>query len=270
MIHRSLRSLPAWATGLVGGAIVIGLWWLGAVTVFANVGSLPGGAVPSPPDVLRQLLNDGGAFYLPHVSVTVWEAVIGFVWGTGLALALAALVLLVPRIEKIAMQIAVITYCIPIVAIGPIAYIVIGAPRPGEAAGTAIFLAAMSVFFTTVIGSLVGLKAADAASLDVVAVYGGSRFTQLRKVRLIAGLPSVLTALQIAAPAAFIGAILGEYLGGVSQGLGIAMLVAGSTANVDRVWSLALVSGVTAGIGYAIFALVLRVLTPWTTGRSRS
>ena len=268
MIRGSLRALPAWAIGLIGAAIVLALWWIGAVTVFAEVGSMPGGAVPTPLDVLLQLVNDGPAFYLPHVSVTVLEALIGFAWGNGLALALAALVLLLPRIEKIAMQVAVITYCIPIVAIGPIAYIVIGAPSAGDPAGTAVFLAAMSVFFTTVIGSLVGLKAADAASLDLITVYGGSKFTQLRKVRLIAGLPSVLTALQVAAPAAFIGAILGEYLGGVSRGLGIAMLVAGSTANVDRVWSLALVAGVTAGLGYAIFAVILRFATPWTTGRS--
>jgi ABC-type nitrate/sulfonate/bicarbonate transport system permease component len=268
VIRSSLRTLPAWATGLIGGAVVIVLWWLSAVTVFAEVGSMPGGAVPTPLDVLVQLVADGPAFYLPHVSVTVLEALIGFAWGNGLALALAGLVLLLPRIEKIALQIAVITYCIPIVAIGPIAYIVIGAPSAGDPAGTAVFLAAMSVFFTTVIGSLVGLKAADAASLDLVTVYGGTKFTQLRKVRLIAGLPSVLTALQIAAPAAVIGAILGEYLGGVSRGLGIAMLVAGSTANVDRVWSLALVAGLTAGVGYALFALILRVATPWTTGRS--
>jgi ABC-type nitrate/sulfonate/bicarbonate transport system permease component len=266
--RNALRALPAWVTGLIGVTIVIALWWIGAVTVFAEVGSLPGGAVPSPFDVLRQLVSDGPAFYLPHLSVTVLEALIGFAWGNGLALALAALVLLVPRIEKIAMQIAVITYCVPIVAIGPIAYIVIGAPSAGDPAGTAVFLAAISVFFTTVIGSLVGLKAADSASLDLIAVYGGSKLTQLRKVRLVAGLPSVLTALQIAAPAAIIGAILGEYLGGVSRGLGIAMLVAGSSANVDRVWSLALVAGVTAGLGYMIFAIILRFATPWTTGRS--
>ncbi|KFF60993.1 ABC transporter permease [Cryobacterium sp. MLB-32] len=257
------RRLPRWGTGIIGFALVIGLWWLGAATVFRSVGSMPGGAIPTPGDVFVQLLTDGPAFYWPHVSVTVQEAAQGFLWGNSLALLLAGLVLVVPRIEKVALQIAVITYCIPIVAIGPIAYIVIGAPQSGDPSGTAVFLAAMSVFFTTVVGSLVGLKAADAASLDIVTAYGGGRFTQLRLVRVIAGLPSVLSALQVAAPAAFLGAILGEYLGGVERGLGIAMLVAGSSANVDRVWSLALVAGLMAGLGYAIFALIARVATPW-------
>ena len=144
----------------------------------------------------------------------------------------------------------------------------IGAPRGGELSGTAIFLAAMSVFFTTVVGSLVGLKAATPASLDLVSVYGGGRFMQLRKVRLMAGLPSVLSALQIAAPAALLGAILGEYLGGVDRGLGIAMLAAGSAANVDRVWGLALVAGLLAGLGYGLFGLISRLATPWLTGRN--
>ncbi|MFC5930057.1 ABC transporter permease subunit [Cryobacterium melibiosiphilum] len=260
--------LPGWATGLFGAVIVIALWWFGAATVFRDVGSMPGGAIPTPGDVAVQFVTDGWLFYWPHIAVTATEAVTGFLWGTGLALLLAGLVLVVPRVEKVALQIAVITYCVPIVAIGPIAYIVIGAPPGGQPAGTAVFLAALSVFFTTVVGSLVGLKAADAASLDLVTAYGGSRFTQLRKVRLISALPSVLTALQVAAPAAFLGAILGEYLGGVERGLGIAMLVAGSSANVDRVWALAVVAGVVAGIGYALFAVVSRFATPWSSGRA--
>ena len=261
------RGLPGWATGLIGAAAVVLLWWLSALTVFQNTGSVPGGAIPTPAEVVASFVADGVGFYWPHVVMTLREAGVGFLWGNGLALLLAGLVLVLPRIEKIALQIAVITYCVPIVAIGPIAYIVIGPPR-GEPSGTAVFLAALSVFFTTVVGSLVGLKAADPASLDLVTVYGGTKFTQLRKVRLIAGLPSVLTALQIAAPAALLGAILGEYLGGAERGLGLAMLAAGNAANVERVWSLALVAGLLAGIGYLIFALIARLATPWTTGRS--
>ena len=263
------RGLPGWATGLLGVAVVVALWWISALTIFQNSGSVPGGAIPTPAEVLGQFAGDGIGFYLPHITMTLSEAFSGFLWGNGLALLLAGLVLVLPRIEKIALQIAVITYCVPIVAIGPIAYTVIGPPR-GDPSGTAIFLAAMSVFFTTVVGSLVGLKAADPASLDLVTVYGGTRFTQLRKVRLIAGLPSVLNALQIAAPAALLGAILGEYLGGAERGLGLAMLAAGNAANVERVWSLALVAGLLAGVGYLLFALISRFATPWTTGRSSS
>ena len=264
----AIGRLPHWATGVIGGVVIIALWWISAVTIFQNVGAAPGGAIPTPGAVVSQLIADGFAFYWPHILATTTEAGIGFVWGNAFALLLAALVLIFPRIEKTAMQVAVITYCIPIVAIGPIAYIVIGPSSGGGISGTAVFLAALSVFFTTVVGSLVGLKAADAASLDIITVYGGNRLTQLRRVRLIAGLPSVLNALQVAAPAAFLGAVLGEYMGGAERGLGVALLAAGSSANVDRVWGLAIISGLVAGLGYLMFGLIARVVAPWSDGRS--
>ena len=262
------RSLPGWATGIIGVAVVILIWWILAITVFAHVGGGDTGAIPTPFGVVQQLIADGPSYYIRHISVTLAEAGTGFLWGNGLALILCVLVLLFPRIEKVAVQIAVISYCIPIVAIGPILYIVIGAPEAGASSGTAVFLAALSVFFTTVIGTLVGLKAADAASLDLISVYGGGKLMQLRKVRVIAAVPAVLNALKIAAPAALLGAIIGEYIGGVERGLGLAILVAGSAAQIDRVWGIAIVSGIIAGLGYALFGLISRFATPWTSGRS--
>jgi ABC-type nitrate/sulfonate/bicarbonate transport system permease component len=263
-----VRSLHGWATGILGVLVVIALWWISALTLFANVGPASVSAIPTPLAVLQQLGEDGFGYYFRHIQVTVTEAVRGFLWGNGLALVLAALVLLMPRIEKVALQIAVITYCVPIVAIGPVARLLIGNPASGEPAGTAVFLAALAVFFTTVVGALLGLKAADPASLDVVSVYGGGKLMQLRKVRLIAALPAVLTALKISAPAALLGAIIAEYFGGVERGLGIAMLTAGSAAEVSRVWGLAIVSGLIAGIGYALFGLISRFVTPWSSGRN--
>ena len=246
---------PRWLGGLVGVASLVGVWWLLAVTVFAE-----NGAVPTPAAVVARMLNDGWDFYAPHVSATVGEATQGFLWGNALALGVALLVLLVPPLEGLAMQIAVISYCIPLIAIGPIIKIVFGGRTP------MVFLAAISVFFTTVVGALLGLRAADRASLDVVAAYGGGRWKQLTKVQLIAAIPGVLAALKIAAPAALLGAIIGEYLGGVDTGLGVAMTIAQQQYQVARVWGLALISGLLAGIGYAAIALLSRVLAPWSTG----
>ena len=87
------------------------------------------------------------------------SAVQGYLWGNLAAIALAVLVLLVPRLEALANQIAIVTYCIPLVAIGPVIVIVAGRASP---AGASVVLAAMSVFFTTVVGCLLGLRAAAA------------------------------------------------------------------------------------------------------------
>lgn len=264
------RGLPSWTTGLLGSVLVIALWWLAARTVFAGVGAGERAAIPTPLQVVDQWAIDGWTFYQRNFGVTLAEAVEGFLWGNALALLLAAVVLVVPRTEGLVTQIATITYCIPIVAIGPLVLIIAGAPASGDPSGTAVFLAALSCFFTTVVGALLGLKAADGAALDVVAVYGGNTFTQLRKVRLIAALPSILTALQIAVPAAFLGAILGEYFGKVDVGIGPAMTAAQQTLNAPRVWGIALASGAVAIVGFAFFGLLGRLVTPWSRGRAGS
>jgi ABC-type nitrate/sulfonate/bicarbonate transport system permease component len=258
--------VPAWAVGVLGTVVLVALWWLAAATVFSGVGAGAADAVPTPPDVVGQWAGDGWSFYSRNFGVTLEEAARGFVWGNALALLLAAVVLLVPRTEGLVTQLATITYCVPIVAIGPLVLIIAGAPEPGDPSGTAVFLAALSCFFTTVVGALLGLRAADRAALDVVSVYGGSKLTQLRKVRVVAALPGVLNALQIAVPAAFLGAVLGEYFGKVDLGVGPAMTAAQQGLNAPRVWGIALASGAVAIAGFAFFGLIARLVTPWSRG----
>jgi ABC-type nitrate/sulfonate/bicarbonate transport system permease component len=262
-------KLPPQLAGVVGVVLTIGIWWLLAVTVFANVGARPdgsGGAIPTPLQVAQQLASDGFEFYWRNGSVTMAEAAIGFLWGNALALALAGVALLLPRLESLATQIAVITYCIPIVAIGPIVRLVVGAPSDGEPAPAAIVLAALSVFFTTMVGALTGVKSTDRKTLDLVTAYGGNAWDKLLKVQLLSALPSIFAAFKIAAPAAFLGAILGEYVGGPDVGFGPAMVNAQQSLEIARVWGVALVSGLLAGAGYALFALLSRLVTPWARG----
>lgn len=263
------NRVPPQLTGLLGVILTIGIWWILAVTVFANVGARPdgsGGAIPTPLQVVEQLMADGFDFYWRNGSVTMAEAAIGFLWGNALALALAGVALLLPRLESLATQIAVITYCIPIVAIGPIVRLVVGAPSDGEPAPAAIVLAALSVFFTTMVGALTGVKSTDRKTLDLVTAYGGSAWDKLIKVQLLSALPSIFAAFKIAAPAAFLGAILGEYVGGPDVGFGPAMVNAQQSLEIARVWGVALVSGLLAGAGYALFSLLSRIVTPWARG----
>jgi ABC-type nitrate/sulfonate/bicarbonate transport system permease component len=259
-------SLPGWASALIGAVGVLAVWWIAALVVPSAGTYAP---VPSPPSVVEAMLTDGFELYWSNFAVTVTEAGIGYFWGNIIALVLSALVLLAPWLDGLINQVAVITYCVPIVAIGPLAIIILGgAHDAGDPSATAVFFAGLSVVFTTVVGSLLGLKAADRASLDVVTVYGGSRLTQLRKVRLIAALPSILNALQIAVPAAFLGAILGEYFGKIDRGVGPMLVSSQVSLNSPRVWALFLLCALVAIIGFAIVGLIGRVVAPWSSGRS--
>ena len=269
MTNSRLRFLG----GTIGSLSILGVWWLAAVTIFSRTDSAGNqlvGAIPTPLAVVQKIAEDGFGFYFKNAGITLTEASLGFIFGNLSAIALASVALALPRLENLATQIAVITYCIPIVAIGPIIRLVLGAPGEGEPAGAAVSLAALSVFFTTMIGALTGVKSTDQASLDVVTVYGGNSWHRLIKVQLLSALPSVFAALKIAAPASFLGAILGEYVGGPDVGFGPALVNAQQSLEVARVWGLALVSGLIAGIGYYLFGVIARKVTPWSDANGKA
>jgi ABC-type nitrate/sulfonate/bicarbonate transport system permease component len=255
----SLETMPRWVGGSIGIVIIVALWYLASQTVYTATH-----AVPTPWSVVKHYGSASDWRILTdNFGPTTVEALWGYLWGNLLALLAAALVLLLPRMSEVVNQIAVVSYCLPPVAIGAI--LVEAAPLGSTI--PPIILAAMAPFFTTVVGSLVGLRAASASSLDVITAYGGSRFTQLRKVQVIAALPNIFAALKIAAPASFLGAVLGEFVGGGGDSsVGVALIAAQSHLQSDVLWWVALTSGAVAGFGYVVVALVARLVTPWSSG----
>ncbi|MBN9334877.1 ABC transporter permease [Devosia sp.] len=241
-----------WAFVIGTALFVLAGWWLVAGVVLAGTHALP-----TPDALIGKLIEDGAGFYARHIGVTLWSGAQGYFWGNLLALGVAAMVLLVPELEGLATQIGVVSKCLPLVAIGPIILVVAGDRAPS------IFLAGLSVFFTTLIGALLGLSAAKRPALDLVAAYGGGRWMQLRKVRLYSAIPALIGALQIAVPAGFLGAIVGEYLGGVDTGVGVALAIAQSQLEVERAWAFAILTGLIALAGYGLVDQVGRRLAPW-------
>lgn len=249
-----VRRLNArrWLPGTVGIASVLALWALLSTTVLTTRDG-----VPTPWATLSSLVHDGWSFYRPNLAGTGGEALRGYLIGNGLAIGSAVLVLLLPVVERLVLQLAITSYCIPIMAVGPVLSMLFNGDAP------VVALSALSVYFTTLVGALLGLRSADAAALDMVRAYGGGRWAQLRRVRLAAALPATLAALRVAAPAALLGAVIGEYLGRVDTGLGVAMVVSQTQLDVPRTWAIALVSGAVAGGVYGLTALAERYALPW-------
>lgn len=248
---RRMRLSLSRITESVGLVALLLLWELLGATVFHK-----SHAVPTPTAVVSKMVKDGWHFYWPNLQTTLAEAIKGWFWGNLLGIATAMLFLVAPLFERPLLQLGVASYCLPPVAILPTFAIVFTGETPK------VVLAAMSVFFTTLIGTLVGLRSADPAALDVVYAYGGGRLKQLTKVRLRASLPSMFAGLCIAAPAAVLGAIIGEFLGG-TQGLGVAMINSMQALEVARTWGIAIVATAAAGAGFGLTHLVGRLLTPW-------
>ena len=236
--------------GLLGPLVLLVVWEVLALTVFAGKHS-----VPTPVGTVRQMWNDID-LYKENAPTTLREAGLGYLWGNLLALVLAASVALVPILEKTLLRVAITSYCLPVVAIAPVLNIVLNGDAPKAT------LAALSVFFTTLVGALLGLRSADRGSMDVVKAYGGGRWERFSKVQVRYALPATFAGLRIAAPAALLGAIIGEYLGG-DTGLGVAMINSEQALDVNRTWGIALFVTLLALIGYLVTELLSRWASPW-------
>ncbi len=88
------------------------------------------------------------------------------------------------------------------------------------------------------------------------------------KVRLIAGVPAILNALQIAVPTSFLGAVLGEYLGATDRGIGTSLIVYQSHDDSTSIWAIFIMCAVVSMVGYGLVGLVARFVTPWVRGRA--
>jgi ABC-type nitrate/sulfonate/bicarbonate transport system permease component len=255
---RPIRAgAPRYLYGAIGLLVLLVVWEILGRTVFAD-----SRAVPPPTKIVSQIADDGWGFYWPNIRTTLSEAGQGWLWGNAIAIVLAFLLIQFPLIERAGMQLALVSYCLPVIAIGPVLAVL----SSGDTAK--VTLAAISVIFTTLVGTLVGLRSADRTSLDLVRAYGGGKWRQLWTIRLRASLPSLFAGLRIAAPAAMLGAIVGEYLG-AENGLGVAMINSQQALAVERTWGIALVATALSGAAYGLTALVGRLLTPWAPRSAR-
>ncbi len=253
-------GLPPVIGGLIGFALLVVLWEVLALTVFHEHGS----GVPTPTSVVSKFWSDWqGGLYGRNIKQTAKEAITGYLVANVLAIVLAVAFVQVPLIEKALLRVAVASYCLPIIAIGPILTFVLNGDAPKSA------LAGLLVFFPSLIGVLVGLRSADRSALDVIRSSGGGSWSQLFKVRLRAALPSTFAALQVAAPSAILGAMIGEYLGAQSNGLGIMMIQAEGAIESARLWGVAILCTVAGGVAYLLTGVLGRLVAPWAPRRGR-
>jgi len=188
------------------------------------------------------------------LAVTLGNAAAGFVLGNAAAILLAAVALLWPRSRTVVTGVGLLVFCLPLVATGPILRVVLGpGPEPQ------IALAALAVYYTTLIPLLVGLKAAPETWFDLVRSYGRGRYAALVHVRARASLPYLFAGLQIAAPAAFLGAMVGEFTG-AERGLGVLTIRATRALDVELTWAVATVTTLVALIAYVAIGALARAL----------
>jgi sulfonate transport system permease protein len=232
---------------VVGIVVLLALWQLIAVTVAAGRH-----IVPTVPEVVNALVADG--FYLVHVQTTLWEAAQGFFWGNLAAFAVAGVCLVLPPLRTVLTRVAMTTYSTPTIAIAPL-LIVLFDPQQ-----TKVVMAGLSVFFPTLLGTLLGFEGAPKGAMEFAHVCGAPRWFALLRVQLRAAVVPIAGALSLAAPAAMVGAMIGEYLGG-DAGLGAQLVQAQQALEVERAWAVAIEATVLSTLVYLGIGLLARWLT---------
>ncbi|BBG01062.1 MULTISPECIES: ABC transporter permease [Pseudonocardia] len=236
--------------GLAGALVIAVAWQVVGATGLAGPG------IATPTAIVAGMVQDGWAYYGPHLLTTFQSAAVGYLWGNLAALGCAALVVTVPPLERVFVQIGVASACVPLIAIAPI----LSAVFNGQVISA--ILAAISVFFITLVGALNGLRQTARTSADMIHAFGGNRLQLLRKVQFRYALPSILTALRIGVPGAVLGTIVGEFMG-QRTGLGAALVVSQQQSDVARTWGIALVAGLLTALLFLAMNVVSRRLVPW-------
>ena len=225
-------------------AALLLLWEL-----LGRFGLVAHGALPAPSAILAQLWQDR-ALYPPHLLATLESAAAGFTIGNLVAVAAAGLFVLAPAAERLARGINVALFAVPTIALVPILVMAL----PGSAPQVA--LAAISVYFPTMLATVVGLRQVDPRLVDLVRAYAGGPWELFRRVRLRSALPALLGGLRVAAPAAVLGSILAEFGSGARWGLGTFLLGSLGRADPPRLWGIGLVATALAGSAYLLLAVL--------------
>ncbi len=241
--NRRIESVARWALPLAVVILTIIGWnW------FSNSTQTRGIIFPAPPKVWEQFLEDYVLLFASlwvTLKITLMALAIAIVGGV----ALAILFTQSRFAELIFLPYAVVLQVTPIISIAPLIFIYVH-----DTLARVLICAWIVAFFPILTNTTLGLKSTDSNLRDLFAIYGGRWWQTLFVLRLPSAMPYFLGALRIAGGLALIGAIVAEYVAGVSGvggGLAYRILEAGYRYNYPRMFAALIMIAV---VGVIIFA----------------
>jgi NitT/TauT family transport system permease protein len=203
--------------------------------------------------VLWRGLTNG--FFWPHIAVTVWEMMAGFVGGAVLGIVCAALMTEWSGFGRVVYPYFAIIQCLPKVAVAPLIVMWMGFGIESK-----ILVVVLNVFFPVLISATAGLSVQDTLRNDLMRVLLATRLQNFIFVRVPSAATQIFSGLNVGLVLALTGAIVAEFVGAQS-GLGVVLLQAGSnldTATLFAVLVILTVIGLVASL--ALMALERRVV----------
>jgi NitT/TauT family transport system permease protein len=119
------------------------------------------------------------------------------------------------------------------------------------------------VFFPILVNTVQGLRETDAMQRDLMRTYAASYLDTLLKLRLPAALPFMFNGLKIATTLALIGAIVAEYFGSPTRGMGFRISTGVGSLSIDLVWAEIAVAAMAGTAFYGLVAWFEKRVTFW-------
>lgn len=211
-----------------------------------------------PSRVFRTLvsLHNEGILY-QHVSITVFETVVGFTLGTIVGTAAAVVLWWSPFVSQVLDPYLVVLNSLPKIALGPIIIVWVGSGV------TAIIVMALLIsVVVTVLGVYSGFSQVEADKIKLLKTFGATKWQILGKVILPASIPTIVSALKINVGLSWVGVIVGEFL--VSKaGLGYLIVYGGQVFRLDLVMTSVILLSVAAALMYQAVVILERVSLKW-------
>ncbi|MER5179428.1 ABC transporter permease subunit [Streptomyces sp. NPDC002896] len=181
------------------------------------------------------------------LAATATAAGTGFAAGALAAVAVALAGTLAPVLQPGLDRLAAVVHAVPLIALGPLLITTVGRE------GTPMVIAALASGFAVFVAVTSGLGAASEAHHDVFLALGATRRTTLVRLQLPAAVPLLLDGLALAAPAAVLGAVVGDWFG-APRGLGVLLVSSMQNFQTDLMWAAALSAAVISLTAYAALA----------------
>ncbi|MGE0260932.1 MAG: ABC transporter permease, partial [Alphaproteobacteria bacterium] len=178
--------------------------WHGYVTAF----DVPDFILPHPSEVAGAFIATfaRGTIW-PHLLFTVQCLAAGYVMGCAAAVALGTLVAESRTVEGCLYPYVIALQSMPKVALAPLLFVWFG-----FGAESKIVMVALICFFPVFVNTMVGIKQADPALIDVMRASAATRWQIFIHVKLPAAASSIFAGLQIAVVLGLIGALVAEFI----------------------------------------------------------
>ena len=212
--------------------VAVVIVWEGAVRLF----SIPAFILPAPSSIGVALWRGiESALYLDHIRITVVETLLGFVFGSILALVLGTMIALSRRAEYFLYPFIVMFQSMPKVALAPLIIVWFGLGLTSKVAQ-----AAVTAFFPLMVNTIAGLRSADEDRVALMRSLDASNMQILTMLRLPSALPFIMAGFEIAMVLSLIGAIVAEFVG-AQKGLGVLIMSMTFTMDVAGQFSVLLI-----------------------------